>query len=350
MDLSPRILMAPDAGAEAGGGAAVSESSEPHYAEDPSWAAAEEASTESSQGKTAADAAETGGVDSAADVTADPSRQGTGGDGTATGQPAAPQYDQNLLRRAQAVGLTADEIVPLLDKPEALTVLVANTERYWQRVRQWQEQQAQSQQQQGQQTQAQRFFEQRKQALIQAGWEENDALLQTLDDMDRHYSGQFQQYGQAVAQHIQNLAGQVAYLQQQHQRQGYAELERVVDDFFDTTGDEWEGVFGKGGWRQLPPGSPLSLNRYRVTEAATKLLNGTQPTTENVRAALKKALYAEFGDQQQSLVTQKVRDQARDAAGRFTSRPTNNGSQEPGSAEEQALAFNREWLKKHGLK
>lgn len=170
------------------------------------------------------------------------------------------------------------------------------------------------------------------------GWvKQNKAAIKAVSD---HYT---QQIEAQKAEYEQRVGA----LEQRYQAEQEKHFERELDGFFNGIGKEWEGEFGKGDMRALPPHSPLSAARNAVVMDAMALQAGYAHYGQQAPPfpdLMKRALASRYSDKQSTFIRQQLVNEA--AAKRP---PTSAGASGkrgvPMSGREKAMQTFREGLK-----
>lgn len=134
---------------------------------------------------------------------------------------------------------------------------------------------------------------------------------------------------QQLEQIVSNL---VQYVQDQQQMGFVSEM----DSFFNSLGDDYADLVGKGTVNDLAPDSPQFKTRVEVTEAMAALREGYKarglkvPPKEILRERAKRLI---LGDRTQEVARRQVAEQARNAQGQFVARATHREGQELSAIE-----------------
>jgi len=242
--------------------------------------------------------------------------------------------------------------------------------------------QYQQQQQYGAQQQQQPFQQQQQQQQFQAAAQQNqqqvadgntgqqtndedlvpfeidDTVIdsgakEVLDGLQQHYIEMLKQERQRRSQIEQRLSGaeQAANALMQQQQQA------AVNDFmtkFDSaiSGlEDFKDVLGDGASFQLPAQSIYGMNRQRVLETASVLLNAHSQQGRNVdvNTAVRNAVQLVFPDKMKQSIQREVKGQLRNRQGQFVARPTQRQTEKPATGESRALQRADQWAKEKGL-
>lgn len=136
------------------------------------------------------------------------------------------------------------------------------------------------------------------------------SITAAVQGMNEHYAGQNNMIGGAVAElgrQLHEATQAIQVLMQERQ----TSVQRDIDSWYGSLGEEWKDVFGSGPTSALKPDSPEFKNRSRLLDsaraiAAARLSRNEMPERS---ALLHSALGAEFRDR----VAEKAAKQAKAA-------------------------------------
>lgn len=158
-------------------------------------------------------------------------------------------------------------------------------------------------------------------AQLEFGEDWDDASKDMLTKLNTFHATQHAQT-QRHNQFLQNAVTQMVEFVVGNQQN---QVIQQYDDYFQSLGKEWHGVFGVGTRSELNPQSQEYRERSRLVQAAEALKFGYQSAgfqPPSLRTLMKKALGAEFGERQTTLVRQQLQGQVDQRRKQTIARPT----------------------------
>jgi len=258
-------------------------------------------------------------------------------------EPAGPAWDEALLQRAHEAGLT-DEEAQSYGSPaileRTLDLLDRTLSSQIKTARQKQQQQPATDKPPEKKERKKPTFAMIKETYgddVAAAWEA------AWDEMDKGYQ-----------EELESVRSTVKALQDEQQLRRQEEFTLMVDKYFDSLGDEYKDIFGKGPLRDLKPESPQYKARVGVVEEADVLAfayrtaGRTLPNEPELLDRARRMLHAEKAE---AKARREVSEKLRDRQGQFVARPTaraGGAADDLPKGEERARQKVAEFLEKRG--
>lgn len=172
---------------------------------------------------------------------------------------------------------------------------------------------------------------------IDEDWD--DDVAEVLNGINDHYHSQIEKMSQSINS-IQNNLVQVTGSDEQRAAE---EFERSMDTYFDSLGDEWSEVFGKGPVRGLPDGSPELLNRQMHSQEFGSLMGGDWHVGREPKSFedyCQRATRSAFGDKAIEIEKSKIGQQVTRRRRQGISRPGGRDTSPPNGRERAAQVAN----------
>jgi hypothetical protein len=320
-----------------------------------------DATTPPSAGKTSAD------VSSGAGSYGEPTQVANAPDEQVRGAEASK--DQSLAERARYYGVTDAEMESMT--PEQLSMVMGIQDRQiaalgraaMEQQQQWQQQPAQTPQEQDPAESEQTPFsehtpeEQSPEVPQQGGavakydlgigddWE--DDVANVFHGLNDHYHSELER----MSNRISDMTGDLHGLTGGQDQQAAQQYEEEMDTFFDSLGDEWSGVFGRGPVRGLTEGSQELEARRELNQELGALIAGDMQVgrpSQTIGELAERSLWSAFRDKalqiEKGMIGKQVAGRRRQGISRPSSR---NATSSDG--RERAMQRANEFYRERGM-
>lgn len=164
-------------------------------------------------------------------------------------------------------------------------------------------------------------------------------IVQAFEGLHGHYQGRLSQMEQALGA-----------LLEQHQQQQAAQVSAECDRFFESLGESYHEILGKGAIGDFKPDSEAFKNRSRVVLEAKALIDAYAQAGLPVKSLdtfLHKALRSAFSDKVDQANRKQISTQLRDRKGQFIARPTSAGKRDLPTGEKRAIGSVSTFMREH---